>query len=246
MPVAESLEARYENIGTFAADHELDATEWTVVTGGTTSGKTTVCSVLATEGYPVVQEAHRIVIEELKAIHAGAQQGTGEDFTAFRTSNEQWIREAILDATAEFENGLADFKSLPLILERAVPDQLAWFTWSGLDEGMVLGQINNKYKHVARLALLPFVDDGVRIANDNRRRLIHELLRFGYESLGYPVFDIDGSTAEERALSLREILPVPPLRGDLDEINDSLASLTVAARDKIQSISGEVLTSSLE
>lgn len=246
MPVAESLEARYENISAFTAGNELEATEWTVVTGGTTSGKTTVCSVLATEGYPVVQEAHRIVIEELKTIHARAQQCTDPDFTAFRTSNEQWIRESILDATAEFENGLGDFKGLPLILERAVPDQLAWFTWSGLDEGMVLNQINNKYKNVARLALLPFVDDGVRIADDNRRRLIHELLRFSYESLGYPVLDIEGSTPEERALSLIEVLPAPPPQGDLDEINDSLDSLTVIARDKIQSIAGEVLTSSRE
>ena len=232
------LNARYEQIRDYSSSQDLPQTEWTVVTGGTSCWKTTVCSILAEDGYPIVDEAHRTVLEKVKSLHSNST----ETFAEFRSNNEGWVRETILDITSQREAGLQDFKDSALILERAVPDQLSWFTWSGLEERLVLDKIGVRYKGVARLALAPFIEDDVRIVDENRRRLIHELLRFDYEALGYPVADIVAGSSIGRAHELREILPNPPSPNELEEIRHGLITLGQTTDEQIEQLWSDLTT----
>ena len=84
------------------------------------------------------------------------------------------------------------------------------------------------------IALLPFIGDGIRLSDANRRQLLHDLMRFDYEALGYGVVEIDGKSPELRARQLRELLPDPPDKASLGEIKHDISIFNKLIRQQIR------------
>lgn len=100
----------------------MQRTHWIVVTGAPCSGKTSVIRTLENNGYEVVHETARALID-----HALAQGLTLEAVKA----DELTFERQVLSAKIAAESSLN--KNRPIFLDRAIPDSIAYFRKAGFD-----------------------------------------------------------------------------------------------------------------
>lgn len=164
-------------------------TNWCVITGGPSSGKTTTVNLLRERGYAATIEHARHYID--------TQRVTGRTVEEIR-ANQSVFQRGILDMQIAEENGL-DPRAL-VFLDRALPDALAYYRFLGLEpDADYLSLIKpGRYRAVFVLDLLPLAADYARTEDRKAQIEIHRLLTKVYSELGYQTLAVPALPPEQR------------------------------------------------
>ena len=165
-------------------------TNWYVITGGPSSGKTTVVNQLNMLGHHTTIEHARHFID--------TQMITGKSVEEIRKNQ------------IEFQNGILDMQILQeaslspdelVFLDRALPDTLAYYKFLNLpiSEKLENALTNAFYKKIFVLKSLPLVNDYARRENEAAQKRISDLIVEVYESFPFPVIHVPILPPKERA-----------------------------------------------
>lgn len=181
-------------------------TNWQVITGAPSSGKTTVIDLLAERGYETVPESARRYMEEEIVSGRSIEEIHGHGAA---------LQRALVDVQRRTESGL---RAEDLVfLDGAVPGSLAWFRLFGLDPNELLADcFQHRYASVFVLDPLPLELDGLRFGNEAHIRFIDEWTDRDYRTLGYRVTRVPVMAPEERLAFVLECLP--ELRADTNRV----------------------------
>lgn len=157
-----------------------NGSNWFVITGGPSSGKSTVLGLLAELGYKVIPEAARVLIEE--------EMAKGKKIEEIR-GNEQDFQRRVLKEKIRTENNLLhDFPRQTIFFDRAIPDSIPYFRICGLDPSEVLPVCQRGlYKKVFMMEQLPFEQDGRRTEDHEEVKVLNRLLPKAYKDLDYKI-----------------------------------------------------------
>lgn len=164
-------------------------TNWYVITGGPSSGKTTTVNLLKERGYITTFEHARHYLD--------TQRLKGKTIDEVR-KNQGEFQLGVLDMQIEQENQISP--DVLVFLDRAIPDALAYYRFLNLPEDNKLTEALRTvfYKKVFVLDCLPLVKDYARTEDKAAQEKIHALLMEVYESLGFPVIQVPVLQPEER------------------------------------------------
>lgn len=164
-------------------------TNWYVITGGPSSGKTTTVNILRERGYITTMEHARHFLD--------TQRLKGRTIEEVR-KNQREFQLGVLDMQIEQENEIAP--EVQVFLDRAIPDALAYYRFLNLteDDKLIEALKNVSYKKVFIMDYLPLKNDYARNENAEAQKKIHELITEVYESLPFPVIHVPVLPAEER------------------------------------------------
>lgn len=163
-------------------------TNWCVITGAPSSGKTSVINELAKRGFAVRNEVARELIE------LGISRGrTLEQIRHDATS----LQKDILQTALAREMGLDPEKLL--FLDRGLPDSITYFRRAGIDgiEARAASYLY-QYRAVFIFDRLPVVKDAVRNEDDRIAGEIDRALEADYKSLGYTPIRVPVVPVSER------------------------------------------------
>ena len=164
-------------------------TNWYVITGGPSTGKTTVINLLTEKGYKTTIEHARHYIDTMK------EEGrTVEEIRA----NKRKFQLGVLDMQIEQEAELSP--SDTVFLDRAIPDAMAYYRFLKLEYDKILLDAMKEvaYKKIFILDRLPFVNDYARTEDEQAQKLIHQLIIEVYQSLEFPVVFVPVISPDER------------------------------------------------
>ncbi|MGB2752378.1 MAG: ATP-binding protein [Pyrinomonadaceae bacterium] len=164
-------------------------TNWYVVTGGPSSGKTTTVNLLATRGYKTTIEHARHYLD--------TQRAGGKTVKEVR-DNQTRFQLGVLDMQIEQEADLSPDEVV--FLDRAIPDALAYCRFLNLppDKKLINAIHTASYKKIFILDKLALVKDYARTEDAAAQKRIHELITDVYESLPFPVIHVPILPPEER------------------------------------------------
>jgi len=197
--MAESLHGNYLTT-------ELDAdllstpyevqTNWHVITGSPSCGKTTLVNLLADRGLKTVAEGARLFMEQ--------EVASGQTIEELRADIAA-LQCGIKDMQLEIERGLpaGDFA----ILDRGLPDCLAWHRVFGLDPNKFLKEcFQYRYASVFILDQLQLQLNGFRFEENAITSFLDEWHMRDYHALGYTVVRVPALPPEERLAFVLEEL----------------------------------------
>ncbi|MFH1036636.1 MAG: ATP-binding protein [Patescibacteria group bacterium] len=161
--------------------------DWYVVTGGPSSGKTTILEALKKIGYITYPEAARILIDKAKK--------KGKKLKEIRKSEAEFQKK-VLKIKIEIEKSAPRNKTV--FFDRAIPDSIAYYRICRLDTKAVLKFCQNKYRKIFFLEQLPIERDYARTENGGTIKKLDKFLEEGYKSLGYNISYIPIEPAEKR------------------------------------------------
>lgn len=170
-------------------NNETIETNWCVITGGPSTGKTTTIDMLTERGYKTTIEHARHYIDTMRV--------KGQSVEELR-SNKREFQLGVLDMQIEQEASI-NHKDL-VFLDRAIPDALAYYRFLKLEVDQILKEAIRKvnYKKIFILDKLPLVNDYARLESDNDQSQIHNLITEVYESLPFPVVHVPVLPPSER------------------------------------------------
>ena len=165
-------------------------TNWYVITGGPSSGKTTTVNLLSKRGYQTTIEHARHYLD--------TQRADGKTVKQIR-DNQKEFQLGVLNMQIEQEASLIP-KDV-VFLDRAIPDALAYYRFLNLppDKKLHHAMRTCAYKKIFILDNLPLVHDYARTEDTAAQKKIHELITEVYESLPFPVVHVPVLPPEERA-----------------------------------------------
>jgi predicted ATPase len=172
-------------------------TNWHVITGAPSCGKTTLIDQLAEKGFRTVAEVARQYLER-----EVAKGRTIAEIRADMATLEQELI-ALQRRTEE------DLPALEVVfLDRGVPDILAFFRLAGVDPNEFLGEcFHHRYASVFILDPLPFELDGMRMEHDAViADYLAEWHARDYGALGYDVVRVPMLPPRERLAFVLERL----------------------------------------
>jgi predicted ATPase len=158
------------------------------LTGGPGVGKSTVLDILFKQGYKIVPEAARIIIE----------QEMHKDSDCLPWKNLQRFQNAVSDLQFELENSAEG----PIIFsDRGIVDGYAY---SRVDKiivpEVVLANGRNRYQAVFILNPLPnYQTDESRKEDIKTAKILHEAINFAYIEFGYNPIQVPVLPPEERS-----------------------------------------------
>jgi len=164
-------------------------TNWIVLTGAPSSGKTSVIQELSKLGYAVEDEIPRILIEN--KLKSGLSLN---DILADEEALEKEITEK------EIANQESRNPDDLIFLDRALGDRVGYDRYLGMDSSYAFKMASQyKYRNVFIMDLLPFEHDGVRLENQDQAKELDKFFELGYIDLGYdpirvPVMPVDKRT----------------------------------------------------
>jgi predicted ATPase len=164
-------------------------TSWYVLTGGPSSGKTTILHLLNAKGFHVVPEAARVLIEQEIA------QGKSPAQTR---KNEKRFQDKVLQIKIVTESTLHPTQTV--FLDRGIPDTIAYYEFAGLPITKRLYGLMQQcsYKKIFFFEQIPFMKDVVRIENPAEAERISFLLKKLYTSLAFPFITVPPLPIEQR------------------------------------------------
>ena len=151
---------------------------WYVITGGPSTGKTTVINLLHKLGYHTTIEHARHYID--------TWYNEGHTVEEIR-NNKKKFQLGILDMQIE---GEASIKTKEVVfMDRAIPDNLAYYQFIALDldQKLINALKEVSYKKIFILDRLPFTKDYARTENEEDQKNIHQLIIDVYTDLGFPI-----------------------------------------------------------
>lgn len=166
-------------------------TNWCVITGAPSSGKTSVIEELAHRGYAIQNEVARELIEECLRQGKSLAQIRDEAHT-------QDLQRRILGLKVAREKGL-DRNAL-VFTDRGTPDSIAYFRLAKLDTAAAVEASKIfRYRAVFLFDRLPMVaKDGVRTESEPQAAEIERMLIEDYTALGYDVIRVPVVPIQER------------------------------------------------
>ena len=153
-------------------------TNWYVITGGPSTGKTTVINKLQEQGYKTTIEHARHYIDTMRS-----EGQTVEEIRA----NKRKFQLGVLDMQIEQE---ASLNSDDIVfLDRAIPDAMAYYQFLKLDYDtkLIEAMHNVSYKKIFILNRLPLIKDYARTEDEAAQKKIHRLIINVYKSLPFPI-----------------------------------------------------------
>jgi predicted ATPase len=164
-------------------------TNWYVITGGPSTGKTTIINLLTEKGYKTTIEHARHYIDTMKE--------EGRTVEEIRT-NKRKFQLGVLDMQIEQEAELSPSETV--FLDRAIPDAMAYYRFLKLEYDKILLDAMKEvaYKKIFILDRLPFVNDYARTEDEQAQKLIHQLIIEVYQSLEFPVVFVPVISPDER------------------------------------------------
>ena len=163
-------------------------TNWHVITGAPSCGKTTLVNLLAEKGYRISPEGARLYLE--KRVASGHTKD--EIFADIRA-----LQRGIARTQVEIE-AILDPDEM-IFLDRGVPDSMAWFRYFGLDPNELLPAcFHYRYAKVFILDQLPLKLDEFRFDDQEHPIFMEKWTRKDYTSLGYKLVGIPVLPPEER------------------------------------------------
>lgn len=164
-------------------------TNWYVITGGPSSGKTTTVNLLKERGYATTIEDARHYID--------LQRLGGRTVEEIRARQAEFQRNVL--AIEIEQEGRLDPEQM-VFLDRAIPDSLAYYRFLHLEPEPVLLQALERvdYRKVFVLDLLPMVNDYARTEDAAAQQQIHELITDVYTALPFPVVKVPPLEASAR------------------------------------------------
>lgn len=177
-------------------NYSLSDSMWYVITGGPSSGKTTIIKKLKNLGYIVYPEAARVLIDK--------ERRAGKKLREIRKNEGEFQRE-VLKAKIKIEKYAPRDKIV--FFDRAIPDSIAYYQMCGLDQKEVLKFCERKsYKKIFFLGQLPIKQDYARIEDDKTIKTLNKSLKISYKKLGYNIIDIPIASIRKRVeLILKDI-----------------------------------------
>ncbi len=168
-------------------------TNWHVITGAASSGKTTLIDILANRGFKTAHETARKYINQELAAGRTLEEIFGHHDTEMRIEEMQLGIEHELNANDV------------VFLDRALPDSITFRRLAGLDPNEILQKcFHHRYASVFILERLPFQLNGARIEADTYTVLLDEWLARDYAALGYEVVRVPVLSAEDRITFMLE------------------------------------------
>ena len=150
-------------------------TDWVVITGPPSSGKTTLQNLLAAQGWPISTDSTRRLIASVVA--------DGRDAEEFRFADDFQPRvlEAMLDAELQLDPTQRTF------LEYALPCNIAFHRTEDLPltDGLAAAATRFRYRHVFILDPLEWRNDTERVEDEAYQRAVHANMWEVYRELGY-------------------------------------------------------------
>ncbi len=163
-------------------------TNWHVITGTVSSGKSTLIDQLADRGFQTVPETGRQYVER--------EMVKGRTIDEIR-ENMAAIQIAIKDMQLEIEHGLR--ANDVLFLDGAVPGSLAWYRVFGLNPNEILPEcFHYRYASVFILDPLPFKENGARDGDADKVGYLDEWLTRDYTALRYSIVRVPVLSLHER------------------------------------------------
>ena len=164
-------------------------TNWYVITGGPSSGKTTTVNILKERGYITTMEHARHFLD--------TQRLKGKTIEEVR-KNQKGFQLAVLEAQIKQEKEIEP--NLLVFLDRAIPDALAYYRFLKLkpDPKLTVALKTVSYKKIFIMDCLPLKNDYARIENAAAQKEIHALITEVYESLSFDVVHVPTIAAEYR------------------------------------------------
>ncbi|WP_320815045.1 ATP-binding protein [Flavobacterium sp.] len=169
--------------------NKTNSTNWYVITGGPSSGKTTTINMLHAKGYKTTIEHARHYIDTMREVDETVEE---------MRNNKRKFQLGVLDMQIEQE---ASIKPEDVVfLDRAIPDALAYYRFLNLEVDKILKEAlqNVNYKKIFILDKLPLIKDYARIESMNDQIKIHNLITEVYENLAFPVLHVPVLKPEER------------------------------------------------
>lgn len=162
-------------------------TNWQVISGAPSCGKTTLIDLLAIMGYQTKDESARQYLEQ--------------EMAKGRTLQEIYLNKE--DARGIIKLQIKAEQALPvnklIFLDRAVPDSLAFFRTIGLNPNDFLsGCCLYQYAGVFLLDRLPLVQDDARLDDGPMADYIDRWHELDYAALGYHVIRVPVLPPAER------------------------------------------------
>ena len=176
-----------------------EETNWRVLTGAPSCGKTTLIDSLAEQGFRTVEEGARRFMEE--------QVAGGRTLDAIHEHGAA-LQRRLLDVQRGIEAGLrpADVA----FLDGAIPHALAWFRLFGLDPNEVLPYcFRHRYASVFVLDPLPLERDGFRFEDETVVRFLDEWIARDFAALAYSIIRVPVMAPEDRLRYVLERVPAP-------------------------------------
>ena len=163
-------------------------TNWYVITGGPSSGKTKVIEYLASLGYATVPEIARILIDN--------EQNEERTIEEIRVDEAEFQRK-ILQIKIEIEDKISPEQIT--FFDRGIPDSIAYYQIAGLNPASVIKEAKKrKYRGIFFLERLPYKKDYARIEDKKTVRELNKLLYEAYRNLEYKVVRVPVKPVEER------------------------------------------------
>ena len=171
-----------------------------VITGGPSSGKTTLVSLISQLGHEVVPESAEQIID--------GQLKQGGDMVPWNAARRQEFQEELIRRQIEVEVGIKGDGLY--FLDRAIPDNIAYNLYDGNtpSDYLLKSSRNGGYDCVFFLEQLPFYEQTkFRRETSQEAKRLSFLLSEVYGSLGYEVVNIAPmGSAERRAEFIMNVI----------------------------------------
>ena len=172
-------------------------TNWHVITGASSSGKTTLIELLCEKGLKTFPEAGRQYFER--------ELAKGRTIDEIRKDRAAMTRQ-IYDLWLELNDGLQVAEVT--FLDRGLPDALSFYRFAGMNPNDILPDcFQYRYASVFLLDRLPYQQDGIRGGDDESAAYFHSWMNRDYRALGYEVVRVPVLSPEERLAFILERLP---------------------------------------
>lgn len=167
----------------------MQETNWVVITGGPSSGKSTTLEYLKTKGYLITVEMARVFIDK--------EIAKGKTLTEVR-ADEAAFQHKVLQMKIALEER-TPLEQL-IFFDRGIPDSIAYSKIFERDITPILqASQKRRYKAVFLLEQVPFQQDYARTEDQKKASEISKLLHEAYIELGYEVVRVPLMSIEKRA-----------------------------------------------
>ena len=172
-------------------------TNWHVITGASSSGKTTMIDQLAGKGFQTFPEVGRQYFER--------ELAKGRTIDEIREDRAALTCQ-VYDLWVKLNRGLQ--VSEINFLDRGLPDALAFYRFAGMNPNDILPDcFQYRYASVFLLNRLPYQQDGVRAGDDASAAYFESWMLRDYRALGYNVVRIPVLPPEERHAFVLDKIP---------------------------------------
>ena len=169
----------------------MNQSNWYVITGAPSAGKTTLIRLLEKMGYDVVHEAPRAYIDQ--------EIEKGREIEQIRR-DELLFQKIVLEIKIKIEEELSREKKI--FFDRGIPDSRAYYELHGKmnDEFLEKALQNCLYKKVFLLDFFDLHEDYARTESRKEQIKIHDLLEKSYKKTNTPIVKVPIMESKEDRL----------------------------------------------